>query len=88
MERRLYTGPGNSKKKLQRMAYEIVESNLDADRIILAGIRENGSVIATIMQQLLQQIHTIKVDLVPYLSSIKEIPEKLRSAKPAISITR
>src|SRR5688572_12931663 len=60
MERNYILDQETVKKKLQRMAYEIVESNLDADRIILAGIRENGSVIASIMQQLLQQIHTIK----------------------------
>jgi pyrimidine operon attenuation protein/uracil phosphoribosyltransferase len=64
MERNYILDQETAKKKLQRMAYEIVESNLDADRIILAGIRENGSVIASIMQQLLQQIHTIKVDLI------------------------
>lgn len=53
-----------AKKKLQRMAYEIVENNLDAPRIILAGIRENGSVIAAHMQKLLRQIHTATIDLI------------------------
>ncbi len=36
-------------RKLQRMAYEIVERNINEDQIILAGIKENGSIIAKII---------------------------------------
>ena len=45
-------------RKLQRMAYEIVENNLDEKEIILAGIRENGSVIARNIEQLLYSINS------------------------------
>lgn len=47
---------GTAARKLQRMAYEILENNLDEPELILAGIRDSGSVIARNIQQLLQQI--------------------------------
>lgn len=50
-------------KKLERMAYEIVENNLDESHIILAGIRDPGSVIAQIIQQHLQRIGNIPTEL-------------------------
>ena len=40
-------------RKLQRMAYEIVENNLEEEGIILVGIRDNGSVIAENILKLL-----------------------------------
>jgi pyrimidine operon attenuation protein / uracil phosphoribosyltransferase len=50
-------------KKMRRMAYEIVENNTDASHVILAGIRESGSVIARNIQRLLTDISKITVDL-------------------------
>jgi pyrimidine operon attenuation protein/uracil phosphoribosyltransferase len=47
---------GTAARKLQRMAYEILENNLDEPELILAGIRDSGSVIARNIQQLLKQI--------------------------------
>jgi pyrimidine operon attenuation protein/uracil phosphoribosyltransferase len=47
---------GTAARKLQRMAYEILENNLDEPELILAGIRDSGSVIARNIQQLLQKI--------------------------------
>lgn len=43
-------------RKLQRMAYEIVERNINEKEIILAGIKENGSIIARILLSFLQDI--------------------------------
>ena len=60
-------------KKLQRMAYEIVESNLDEKEILLVGVRENGSIIAQNIQQLLQQFSSIKCNLI-HLSLDKREP--------------
>lgn len=45
-------------RKLQRMVYEIVENNIDEKQIILAGIRENGSVIARNIEKLLRSINS------------------------------
>lgn len=51
-------------RKMQRMAYEIVENNLEESQLILAGIRESGSVIARNIQQLLQQISPLATELI------------------------
>jgi len=51
-------------KKLQRMAYEIVENNLDEGLIIFAGIRESGSVVARNIQKMVAGISSIKTELI------------------------
>src|SRR5258708_15079010 len=53
-----------AQKKLQRMAYEILERNQGEDEIILAGIKENGLVIAKKMIALLQPIYKGKLELI------------------------
>ncbi len=45
--------------KMRRMAYEILENNGNRQDIILAGVTGNGTVIATIMAQLLEGISGI-----------------------------
>lgn len=45
-----------AEKKLRRMAYEILENNAGIQDLILAGIRESGSVIARNIQRLLGEI--------------------------------
>lgn len=51
-------------KKFRRMAYEIVEHNTGETDIILAGISENGSVVARALQQVLDEISSIKTELI------------------------
>src|SRR5882724_2502713 len=46
------------------MAFEILEKNTDAPGIVLAGIRESGSVIARNIQQLLAEISDLPVELI------------------------
>ena len=43
-------------RKMQRMAYEIVERNSNEKQIILAGIKENGLIIAEILYGFLKEI--------------------------------
>ena len=50
-------------KKLRRMAYEILENNFEEPHLILAGIRESGSVIARNIQQLLLEIGNVSTQL-------------------------
>ncbi len=50
--------------KLQRMAFEVIENNLDEENIILVGIKENGSVIARNMERILKQVGSLKVRLI------------------------
>jgi len=40
-------------KKLRRMAYEIIENNTGETSLVLAGIRESGTVMAKNIQRLL-----------------------------------
>jgi pyrimidine operon attenuation protein / uracil phosphoribosyltransferase len=51
-------------RKLERMAYEIVEQNIDETEIILAGIRVSGSVVAKSIETLLNRISKLKTDLI------------------------
>ena len=51
-------------KKLRRMAYEILENNIDETEIILAGIRESGSVVARVIQKMLGEISSIKTSFI------------------------
>ena len=51
-------------KKLRRMAFEILENNIDEKEIILAGIRESGSVVAKVIQKMLAEISAIKTELI------------------------
>ncbi len=50
--------------KLLRMAYEIIENNLEEKNIILAGIRDNGSVIARCVEKILKKASDIQVTLI------------------------
>lgn len=61
-------------KKLQRMAFEIAEQNLDENKeLILAGIRDNGVVLAKILQTFLKDI---------YLGAVRIIEVSLDKRQP------
>lgn len=51
-------------RKLQRMAYEIVEQNVNEEQIILAGIKENGKIISRILHSFLKDIFKGEVHLI------------------------
>jgi len=59
-------------KKLRRMAYEILENNIDEKEIILAGIRESGSVVARVIQKMLAEISSIKTEFITITLDKKE----------------
>ncbi|HLX91236.1 MAG TPA: phosphoribosyltransferase family protein [Puia sp.] len=65
-----------SQRKMLRMAYEIIENNFDEDELILAGIRESGSVIARNIQTLLGQITNISTDLI-MVTLDKKVPQEV-----------
>lgn len=62
--------------KLQRMAYEIIENNLDEPKIILVGIQENGSTIARNMKRILDEIGGMEIKLVN-LTVDKSFPKEI-----------
>jgi pyrimidine operon attenuation protein/uracil phosphoribosyltransferase len=64
MSRNYILDQATASRKLQRMAYEIVENNLDEENIILVGIQENGSIIAENLQKLLEEISSVRADLI------------------------
>jgi pyrimidine operon attenuation protein/uracil phosphoribosyltransferase len=49
---------------MRRMALEIIENNIDETGIILAGVRESGTVVAKHMQELLSEISPVKTELI------------------------
>jgi len=63
-------------KKLRRMAYEILENNFEEPQLILAGIRESGSVIARNIQHLLSEIGEVPTQLVS-ISLDKKLPREV-----------
>ena len=53
-----------AEKKMQRMAYEIVERNPGENNIILAGITKSGLVIANKINAMLQPIYNGKIYII------------------------
>lgn len=53
-----------AEKKLRRMALEIVENNSEEKQLILAGIWQNGTIVAKVIREMLSEYAAIKTDLV------------------------
>ncbi len=47
--------------KLKRIAYQIYETNVDDDEVVIAGIKENGFLLAKKLKVILEKISPIKV---------------------------
>jgi len=69
-----------AEKKLQRIAYEILENNIDEERIVLAGIPDNGVVIAKSIQKTLAAISSFKTELIT-ISLDKRHPKEVTLSK-------
>ncbi len=63
------------------MAYEILENNFAEQQIVLAGIRESGSVIARNIQRLLRAIVPMETELLTILLD-KKNPSEVKLDKP------
>ncbi|PRY16301.1 pyrimidine operon attenuation protein/uracil phosphoribosyltransferase [Pontibacter ummariensis] len=50
-------------QKITRIAYEIYEQNFEAEELVLAGIHPNGYTLAEMLMKRLQQVSTLKVQL-------------------------
>ncbi|MEO9209760.1 MAG: phosphoribosyltransferase family protein [Ginsengibacter sp.] len=59
-------------KKIERMAYEIVERNMEEDTIILAGIKNSGLIIASILYKFLKKIFKGEIIIVTISIDKKE----------------
>ncbi|MGK2860717.1 MAG: phosphoribosyltransferase family protein [Chitinophagaceae bacterium] len=65
-----------AEKKMRRMALEIIENNQGEKELILAGIRENGLVVAKVIQRLIAEIADIKTTLIT-ISLDKKAPKNI-----------
>ena len=63
-------------KKMRRMAHEILENNSEENFIILAGIRQSGSVVARNIQRMLAEISSVKTELMT-ISLDKKNPKEV-----------
>ena len=63
------------------MALEIVENNMDEKNIILAGIRESGSVVANCIRQILSEISSLQTEVINITLDKKEPKEVTLSKK-------
>ena len=66
-------------KKLRRIAYEILENNMEEKELILAGIRESGSIVAKNIQKELSAISQINTTLITLTLDKREPNEVLIS---------
>lgn len=67
-------------KKMQRMAYEILENNMDEKQLVLAGIRESGSVVARNIQKMLSRISSFQTEMIT-ISLDKRQPKEVSLSK-------
>src|SRR5258707_14806306 len=65
-----------ARKKLQRMAFEIIEKNIGEKEIILAGIKDNGLIIANIIKAFLQDVFEGKISVIE-MDIDKKDPKKI-----------
>jgi pyrimidine operon attenuation protein / uracil phosphoribosyltransferase len=69
-----------AEKKMRRMALEILENNADETEIVLAGIRESGSIVARCIQKMLGEISSIKTELLT-ITLDKRQPKEVELSK-------
>lgn len=66
--------------KIKRMAYQIYENNIDEKEIILAGIKNNGFVLAQKIKDILKTISDIEVQLCEVTINKKKPQEKVSTS--------
>jgi len=62
------------------MALEIIEKNPDEKQLILAGIRESGSIVARCIQEILKEISKVKTELI-IITLDKRRPKEVKLSK-------
>jgi pyrimidine operon attenuation protein/uracil phosphoribosyltransferase len=65
-----------ARKKLQRMAFEIIEKNIGEKEIIIAGIKDSGLIIANIIKGFLQDVFKGKISVIE-IDIDKKDPKKI-----------
>ncbi len=70
-----------AKKKMRRMAYEILENNTEADHILFAGIADNGLVVARAIAAIVHEISGKSTDVIA-MSLDKKHPSVVTTDRP------
>ena len=65
-------------RKLHRMAYEVVERNFEENEIIIAGIKESGSIVAGVLINYLKEIFSGSIQSIDIIIDKKD-PKKIQS---------
>ena len=52
-----------SKQKIQRIAYQILENNYEKEKLFIVGVNKNGLTFANIIVEVLRQVSTIKIEV-------------------------
>ena len=75
--------------KIRRMAYQIYEANVSEDEVIIAGIVDNGFVLAEKLKRVLEKISPLKITLCKVYINKKDplSPIKTNLAKETYSNT-
>ncbi|HET6543914.1 MAG TPA: phosphoribosyltransferase family protein [Chryseolinea sp.] len=69
-----------AEKKLRRMALEIIENNAGEKEIILAGIKDRGSVVAECISKHLSEIGSLRANVIS-ISFDKRSPKDIKVSK-------
>jgi pyrimidine operon attenuation protein/uracil phosphoribosyltransferase len=80
VEKKYILNQAVAEQKMRRMALEIMENNQDEKELILAGIRESGSVVARNIQRLIAEIADVKTELLT-ITLDKRMPEEILLSK-------
>ncbi len=73
--------------KIKRIAYQIYEANVNETHIILAGIMDNGYVLATKIADVLQDIAPMHISLCKVTINKKQPREAVATSIPAAEYT-
>ena len=76
LEKKYILDQAVAEQKMRRMALEIIENNHDEQELILAGIRESGSVVARNIQRMIAEISPVKTQLI-IVSLDKRQPQEI-----------
>jgi len=80
VEKKYILNQALAEQKMRRMALEIIENNHEEKDLILAGIRESGSVVARNIQRLIAEISDVKTELIT-VTLDKRLPEEIILSK-------
>ncbi|MFN4284727.1 MAG: phosphoribosyltransferase family protein [Lacibacter sp.] len=64
MERKYILTPEVAARKIRRLAYEIAERNAGTDQLLLAGIHDNGYMLAQLLAEEVRLVSGMEVELV------------------------